>query len=243
MAELGGSPLRQINLYNDSLIPKREIFSARQLATWIVIAVIAMLVIAWWAVVETRKISAEVVSQASRQTVERARKAAVLPAGETSPTPQQLAMGEQALRTQQAQLEARRGARDQLRVGIANDKRGPSALMRLIATTIPPQVWVTEIRVSGSKLDVIGKTLDPAAINVWLERLRMSTYVEAKPLPVVRVDRVDAPGVAPVAAPAPAFGVGLVAAANTPAVSAPVVHAFSITAALSSPFADDGARP
>lgn len=239
MAELVGSPLRQINLYNDSLIPKREIFSARQIATWIVIAVTAMAAIAWWAVVETRKIGIEVANQVSRQSVERARKASVLPAGEVPPTPQQLAASEQTLRAQQAQLEARRAARETLRRGMANDKRGPSALMRLIATTIPPQVWVTEVRVAGSQVDVVGKTLDPAALNIWLERLRASAYVAVKPLPAVRLERVDVP--ASVSGPAP--GLGLVSAASRAPASTPVVHSFTISAGLSSPFAEDGVRP
>ena len=242
MAELAGSPLRQINLYNDALLPKRELFSARQMTTWTVIALISMIAIAWWAVVETRKIAVEVANQASRQTVERARNAAVLPAGEV-PSPQQLAASEQALRAQEAQLAARRAAGEALSRGMANDKRGPSALMRLIAATIPPQVWVTEVRVAGSQVDVIGKTLDPVAINIWLERLRASAYVVAKPLPVLRLERVDAPNIAPTTAPSPAPGLGRVSATSLASAGTPVIHSFTISAGLSSPFAEEGPRP
>lgn len=223
MAEVAASPLRQINLYNPSLIPTREIFSARLIVAWVLMAGIAMAAIAWWAVVETRKISGEIANQASRQTVERARKAAVLPAGEVLPTPQELAAREQALRSQQALLETRRAAREVLKRGMASDNGGPSALMRLIANSVPPQVWVTEVRVAGSHVDVSGKTLDPVAVDVWLERLRASAYFAVKPVPAVRLERVDVP------APSPA--------------RAPAVYSFAISAALSSPFAEDGGRP
>ena len=221
MAELVASPLRQINLYNASLIPTREIFSARLMVAWVFMAVIAMAAIAWWAVVEKRKVSAEVANLASRQTVERARKTAVLPSGEVLPTPQELAAREQALRNQQALLETRRARLEALKRGMASENGGPSALMRLIANSAPPQVWVTEVRVAGSHIDISGKTLDPNTIGVWLDYLRTSVYFAVKPVPAVRLERVDVP------APAREF----------------VVYSFAISAALSSPFAEEGGRP
>ena len=223
MAELVASPLRQINLYNASLIPTREIFSARLMVAWVFMAVIAMAAIAWWAVVEKRKISTEVANLASRQTVERARKTAVLTSGEVLPTPQELAAREQVLRNQQALLETRRATREALKRGMASEDGGPSALMRLIANSVPTQVWVTEVRVAGSHVDISGRTLDPNSVGVWLEYLRTSAYFAVKPVPAVRLERVDVP------APSPARALA--------------TYSFSISAALSSPFAEEGGRP
>jgi len=47
------SPLGQINLYNASLIPARELFSARLIVAWVVVAALLMVAIGWWAVIET----------------------------------------------------------------------------------------------------------------------------------------------------------------------------------------------
>lgn len=223
MAELVVSPLRQINLVNSSLIPTREIFSARLIVAWVIIAAAAMAAVAWWAVIETRKISGEIAYQASRQAIERARTTPMLPSGEVLPTPQLLAAREQALRNQQALLETRRTAREALKRGMASDHSGPSALMRLIANSVPPEVWVTEVRVAGSRLDVRGKTLDSNAVNVWLERLRTNAYFAVKPVPAVRLERAD------VLAPPPAR--------TLPG------YTFAISATLTSSFADEGGRP
>ena len=223
MAHSGAASLQQINLYNSTLMPTREIFSARLIVAWVVIAGLAMAAVAWWSVIETRKVGAEIANQASRLAVERARVTPALAAGEEVQTPQQLNAREQALRNQQALLETRRAARDVLKRGMANDKDGPSALMRLIASSVPPQVWLTEVRVLGGQVDVSGKTLDPQAVNVWLERIRASAYLADKPIPVVRIERAD------LAAPAPARTVP--------------VYTFGISAVLSSPFAEEGARP
>lgn len=215
--------LGQINLHNPSLIPTRELFSARLIVAWAVVAAILMAAIAWWAVIETRNVRREVSNQAAYQTAERARTAPLMLDGKALPTPEQVAARELTLRNQQALLETRRAARDVLKQGVADDKSGPSTLMRLIASSVPPQAWLTEVRVAGGHVDFTGKTLDPVAVNVWLDRLRASGFLAAKPAPAVRIERVDLPP------PAPAR------ASN--------VFTFAISAALSSPFADDGGRP
>ena len=215
--------LRQINLYNPALIPTREIFSARLIVIWVVVAAVAMAAVAWWAIVETHRVSREVSNQAAYQASEKARSAPTAAGGEPIPTPQQMAAREQTLRNQQAMLEVRRAARDTLKRGLADDKGGPSALMRLIANTVPPQAWLTEFRAEGNQFEIVGKTLDPVTVNVWLERLRASGYLAAKPVPTVRLERFDPP-------------------APTPARDVPV-YTFGIIAALASPFAEDGGRP
>lgn len=218
------SPLGQINLYNASLIPARELFSARLIVAWVVVAALLMVAIGWWAVIETRSVSREVSNQLANRAAEIARVAPVAAGGEALLTPQQMASRELTLRSQQTLLETRRAARDILKRGVADDKSGPSALMRLIANSLPPQAWLTEVRVAGSHIDVTGKTLDAVAVNVWLDRLRASGHLAVKPIPAVRVERV-------VDSPAP-----------SPTRPLPV-YTFGISAALSFPFADDGARP
>ncbi len=218
--EMAMTGLRQINLYNPALIPKRELFSARLILWWLVISILLMAAVGRWALIETRSISREVAIQAGRQATERARAVPLATDGEALPTPQQVAALEQQLRAQQELLEKRRAAWRTLNLGTTADNGGPSALMRQFSKNVPKQVWLTEVRVVGSRIDVAGKTLDPLAVNLLVERLQATGYFAAKPPPAVRLERVDAP----------------------PPARTVAVFSFSVTAALSSAYADEGAR-
>ncbi len=206
---------RQINLYNPALVPRREQFSARQLVAWVVIAASAMAIIAWWAASQTRSLRHEMAAQTVRSPAG--------PGGDAAATPQQVDALEKALRDRKSALEARKAARDALARGMAGPDRGPSAVMRRIADSIPATAWLTELRAAGGRIDVRGRALDPAAIDGWLDRLRTSGLVAPSPVPAVKLERIDAP-------PGPAAGL-------------PPAYAFHISAALSSPFADEGIRP
>ena len=223
MSEYVGSPLHQINLYNSSLLPVREVFSARLIVTWVVIAALAMAAVAWWAVIEKRIVSREVALQLSRQAANIARSTVVGADGEALPTPQQVEATGKSLGAKHALLETRRATRDLLTRGLASEKGGPTALMRLIATTLPPQLWLTELRVNGKQVTIAGKALEPSAVNLWLDRLRASGYLIETPLPTMRVEQL---------------------ASAVPAVpGAPLIYTFNIAAGLASPFADEGAAP
>lgn len=223
MTTLAATPLGQINLYNSSLLPKRENFSARQIAAGVIVAGVAMAAVAWWAALEARTLRREVADHVQHHAAKTARALAPpLLDGEPVPTPQQVAALEQGLQSKQALLQSRRAARDALKRGMAGLDGGPSALMRLIASSIPPPAWLTEVRVAGGRIDVTGKALDPAAVDGWLDRLRASGFLAEKPMPTVRVERIEAPA---------------------PLGRAPSTYLFSISATLSSPFADDGAQP
>ncbi|MEI6738037.1 MAG: PilN domain-containing protein [Pseudomonadota bacterium] len=182
-----------------------------------------MVAVSWWAAIETRNISREVSKQVAYQAAQRARSAPEADGGGASLTSQEVAALEQTLQKQQTLLDVRRSARDTLRRGMVGDKAGPSALMRMIAASTPSQVWVTEIRVGGSRIDIAGKTLDPLAINVWLDHLRSSGYLAEKPVATVRLERFDPP-----------------ASTSVRVIS---VYSYTLSATLSSPFAEDGGRP
>lgn len=223
MTELAAASVGQINLYNASLTPSREAFSARLIMTWVVISALAMAAVGGWALLEKRKVSREVANQLSQQAANIAKSPAVGADGEALPTPQQVAAIRESLRNKHALLATRRATRDLLVRGLASEKAGPTALMRLIATTAPPQLWLTELRVNGKQVTIAGKTLEPSAVNLWLDRLRVSGYLIETQMPTMRVEQL---------------------ASAVPAVpGAPLVYTFNIAAGLASPFADDGATP
>jgi len=217
------APLGQINLYDPSLLPRRERFSARQIALGVAATAVTMVAIAWWAAMQAGVLRLEVEEQAKQLEYETAR--ALAPpqlGGQPVPTPQQVTALERALSAKQAQLEARSAAREALKRGMAGPDAGPSAIMRTIAASIPQAAWLTEARVVGARLDLTGRSLDPAAVEGWLDRLRTSGFLAAAPTPTVRIERLDA--------------------ATTPG-RAPAAYLFNISAELSAPLADEGAGP
>lgn len=213
----------QVNLYNPALLPKREQFSARQIAAGVAVAAVAIGAVSWWAASQSRELRLEVEVQA-RMRAERTARALAPPTldGRPVPSPQQVAALEQGLQAKTALLQARKASLDSLKRGMAGAQSGPSALMRLVASTIPPSAWLSEIRASGSRLDIAGKSLDPAEVDGWLARLRASGLLAESPTPTVRLERIEAPTAGGRAQPA---------------------YQFTLSAALSSPFADEAARP
>jgi Tfp pilus assembly protein PilN len=222
MNAVAASPL-QVNLYNPELLPKRERFSARQIATGVLAAGIAMAAVAWWALMQSSALRKEMAEQAQYRAAQTAR-AMVPPTldGKPVPTPQEVAALEQGLKAKRAQLESRRAARDTLKRGMASAESGPSALMRLVATSIPREAWLTELRAAGSRLDVAGRATDPAAVEAWLARLRTSGFLAEKPAPALKLERMEA---------GPAAGRGTSG------------YTFNVSATLAAPFADEGKAP
>ena len=202
---------RQLNLYDASLLPPRHAFSVRQLLAWVLIAALALGGVAWWARTQIGSLRQEIAREAARP---RAR--------EAGPTAQEVAALEQSLRARTALLEARRAAREALERGMARPDAGPSAVLRRIADTIPASAWLLELRVAGSHVDIRAKALDPAAVDAWLERLRASGFLAARPAATLRLDRIDPPAGSPQSVPA--YGV-------------------LVSGTLEAPFADEGARP
>ena len=210
----------QVNLYNPALLPQRERFSARQIAAGVVVAGAAMAAVSWWAASQSAALRKEIAEQAQYRAAQTAR-AMVPPTldGKPVPTPQEVAALEQAIKASRVLLETRRAARDALKRGIAGPDAGPSALMRLVATTIPREAWITELRATGSRLDVAGRATDPAAVEAWLARLRTSGFLAEKPVPGLKLERIEA-------------GTGRAAGGYT----------FSVAATLASPLAEEGPR-
>ena len=217
------APPRQINLYNPALLPKREQFSARQIAAGAALAAVAIAAVSFWAAKEASTLRREVQEHERTRAAQNALALApVMLDGRPVPSPEALAALEKALEAKAALLKSRQAALEGMRRGTAGADAGPSALMRVVASTIPATAWLGEIRVAGSRIDIVGKALDPADVDGWLARLRASGFLAETPLPSVRVERIEAP---------------------THGGSARGAYQFTLSAALASPFAEEGARP
>ncbi len=115
----------------------------------------------------------------------------------------------QELQARQAELQQRELLLRELKRGLLREGHGHAARLQLVARSIPPQAWVTEIRADELRLELSGYTLEPSALNSWVARLSDSTLLEGQQLAVVKVERVDAAGArASPSAAAPLRGAG-----------------------------------
>jgi len=88
---------RHLNLYNPDLLPKRENFSARQIAVGVILAFLAMVAVAWWSLTESAALRKEMSEHAQYRAAQISR--AMVPPmadGKPVPSPQQVAVLEQA---------------------------------------------------------------------------------------------------------------------------------------------------
>jgi len=218
------APVAHINLFNPGLLPTKKSFSARSVTVWATVAVLAMIGVGWWAVIEKEKIARQVQEQAARVSADSARSA------EAMATPQQLAALEQAVRAKQTVLESKRALRDGLRYGAASEASGPSATLRLMAATIPAEVWLTQISARGSRLEIAGRTINPMALAGWMNRLGETGFFAARPVSSVKLESADFAGTTADAAQPVRTNTRL------------GVYTFALSADLARPLADDGVR-
>jgi len=146
----------------------------------------------------------------------------------------------QELQQRRDELQHREQLLEELRRGLTREGWGHSARLQLVAQSIPPQAWVTEIKADDTRLELSGYTLEPAALNVWMARLAASPLLQGQQLAAVKVERAvtelrDGAG-------APAVVPGAAAAAHA---AGPAVWSFILVSAVAAPpaAAASGARP
>lgn len=98
----------------------------------------------------------------------------------------------QEVQARREELQQRERVLDQLQRGLLREGQGHAARLQLVARTIPPQAWVTQLQADDSRLELSGYTLEPAALNGWMARLADSPLLEGQQLSVVKVERVEA---------------------------------------------------
>jgi Tfp pilus assembly protein PilN len=111
-----------------------------------------------------------------------------------------LAAAQQVLTEQRNVLAQLQLALAALQQGRAETGFGHSARLKLVAQTIAPQAWVTQLRADDSQLEVSGYTLEPAVLTAWVGRLAQSPLLNGQSLSTVTVERVKSDAVLPAGA-------------------------------------------
>ncbi len=83
--------------------------------------------------------------------------------------------------------------------GAAPEGRRHSDLLALLARSLPESAWLSELRWSGARLELVGGTLDTAGLRPWLAQLASHPLLKGQVLSALRVERLGNHGGEPAA--------------------------------------------
>jgi len=193
---------QQINLCTPIFLTQKRYFSAQTMASALGVFVLlgGMLSGYWTWTLKSLSEGYQQSVSANQREITRLQAAIRLNRENSAPADAALV---QELQARQGELERRQALLAELRRGLLRDGQGHAARLQLVARSIPPQAWVTTIKADEQSLELGGYTLEPAALNGWMERLAQSPLLQGQQLSVVKVERVATEGRGPGAAPAP----------------------------------------
>lgn len=193
---------QQINLCTPIFLTQKRYFSAQTMASALGVFVLLGGVLSGYWTWTLKSLSEGYEQSVSANQREIARLQAAIRLNKENSAPADAALV-QELQARQGELERRQALLAELRRGLLRDGQGHAARLQLVARSIPPQAWVTAIKADEQSLELGGYTLEPAALNGWMERLGQSPLLQGQQLSVVKVERVATDGRGPGAAPAP----------------------------------------
>jgi Tfp pilus assembly protein PilN len=91
----------------------------------------------------------------------------------------------------QQQLDGQRQLLAVLKGGLGQDGQRHSDLLQLLAATVPPQVWLTELRWQAGQLELVGGALDTGVLQAWLDRLSTQTLLQGLQLAAIKVEKAS----------------------------------------------------
>ena len=238
--------VQQVNLCLPILRKQRKRFSAQTLAQALAILLLVGVAIGTAWVWNLNQASASLKLTLAAQTQELEALRVALAKSQTGVASGQTA-AEQELTQLRAHLVQRGKVLAALQQGHVQPGQGHAARLQLVAQTIPPAAWVTQITADERVLEVAGYTLEPAVLTLWVNRLAESPLLKGQSLSTVKVDSVKPDTVLPGAvAGAPTLlppGV----AASTPRVpsqpSTPPIWSYALLSSMAPPVAMPKGQP
>ena len=120
-------------------------------------------------------------------------------------------------------LVQRQKLKEALSEGMFRQGWGHSDRLTWVARSIPAPVWISDVRMDGTRFEVSGFTLEPAALNEWVDKLALSPLMQGLKLATVKVEKAT-PAMLGVTNATPS------AASATSAASAPAAPVRSVWA-------------
>jgi Tfp pilus assembly protein PilN len=95
------------------------------------------------------------------------------------------------LQAQVQDLRTRLQAQQKVLLALQDGRLAPGAAhsdrLTLVSRSIPAQVWVTGVEADATRFQVAGYTLEPSALNDWVNRLAFSPLLQGLRLATVKV--------------------------------------------------------
>lgn len=181
---------QQINLLTPILMAPRRLFSAVAMLQGLLMllggGILISLTLIWQAKQTSAALeAAQLQARNERQGLQQAM-AALPGGGDPTVIKQQL----QQLKDANAQQEQ---ALREWQSGLMQAGRSHADLLRLLAQTAPASVWLQELQWNGTRLQLDGRTVEPAVLQDWLNRLAEHPLLLGQQLAAVRVERQSAP--------------------------------------------------
>ncbi len=178
---------QQINLYSPILMAPRRYFSAQAMLQVLGVYAALLVLLCGWALASTASLRRDLLSSSRAQVVERDRLTQAL--AMRAPKATSGAAIEQELAQLHAAVEQQRRQVDELARGRVTEGHSHAAVLKLVAQTVPPPVWLTELRLLEGRLELTGMTLQPQALNPWLTELADDPRTAGQRLAAVKVER------------------------------------------------------
>jgi hypothetical protein len=85
------------------------------------------------------------------------------------------------------------GQREKLQIalqeGVFRPGWGHSDRLIWVARSIPDVVWISDVKMDGARFEVSGFTLEPSALNEWVDKLGYSPLMQGLKLATVKVEK------------------------------------------------------
>lgn len=178
---------QQINLYSHALKAPPQRFGAEVVVAGLAATALVVVIASVWTQALTRSLKQDVATMRASQAQEKQRLSASL-AGLPSSASQAGAL-EQQLAQADAALLQRRAMLDELMRGRLDENHRRSVLLRRVAQTVPTSVWLTQIDIDDSRLELHGRTLEPESLRPWLAQLANEPMLPGQPLAALKIER------------------------------------------------------
>ena len=172
---------QQINLYSPIFLGKKKYFSAATLLQGLVLIAISMTTFYAYALYQVSALGSQSADMDKHLTIERARLVKVT--AEFAPQQQSNTL-EEEIRLVETQLATNQKIVAAFKGGAISTTKGFSEFMQALARQSVNGLWLTGFDVSGSEsnMTISGRTLFPALVPVYLQRLNSEPTLKGRQL-------------------------------------------------------------
>jgi Tfp pilus assembly protein PilN len=179
---------QQINLRVPVLRPPVRQFSALAMSKALALVILGAFALAIFLSLQAKPIRQTAQTQLSQMAQQRQQLTLAL-AGLPAATDARAL--QQQFDNDQQQLDGQRQLLAVLKGGLGQDGQRHSDLLQLLAATVPPQVWLTELRWQAGQLELVGGALDTGVLQAWLDRLSTQTLLQGLQLAAIKVEKAS----------------------------------------------------